>query len=83
MQLYLQLGDGAVLRRSDCAIIPNDPANLDRVEFNAWVAAGGVADPYRAPLSQIRQRAARTEFLARKLEREGKVLEAYNLRRRP
>lgn len=34
-----------VLRRADGAFIPDDPANRDRQEYDAWLAAGGVPDP--------------------------------------
>lgn len=33
-----------VLRLTDGATIPNDPNNVDRVAYNAWVKSGGVPD---------------------------------------
>jgi hypothetical protein len=38
-----------VIRTADHAHIPNDPANRDRVEYDKWLAAGGMPDPYVAP----------------------------------
>ena len=35
----------AILRTSDGALIPPDPANHDYAEFLAWVAAGNTPDP--------------------------------------
>jgi len=34
--------DGGVLRLSDNAGIPFDPANQDFVEYNKWLSEGGV-----------------------------------------
>jgi hypothetical protein len=38
-----------VIRTADNAGIPNDPNNRDRIEYDAWLYAGGVPDPYVAP----------------------------------
>lgn len=38
-----------VLRTADNASIPHDPANRDWVEYQDWLAAGGVPDPYVSP----------------------------------
>ncbi len=35
-----------VIRNSDGATIPEDPANRDYAAYQAWVAAGGMPDPY-------------------------------------
>lgn len=34
-----------VIRTADQAWIPNDPDNRDRVEYDKWLADGGVPDP--------------------------------------
>ena len=39
----------SVIRTEDGAWIPNDPANRDRAEYDKWLAAGGVPDPYVEP----------------------------------
>jgi len=38
-----------VIRTADNASIPNDPDNRDWQEYQAWLAAGGVPDPYVPP----------------------------------
>jgi hypothetical protein len=38
-----------IIRTEDGASIPNDPANRDRVEYEEWLADGGVPDPYVPP----------------------------------
>jgi hypothetical protein len=39
----------SVIRTADNAAIPNDLANTDWVEYQNWLAAGGVPDPYVPP----------------------------------
>ena len=39
----------AVIRTADGACIPPDPANRDYAEYQKWVEAGGVPDPYVPP----------------------------------
>ena len=41
--------DSTVIRTADGACIPNDPANRDWVEYQKWLADGGVPDPYVEP----------------------------------
>ena len=38
-----------VVRTTDTASIPDDPANLDYVEYMAWCDAGNTPDPYVPP----------------------------------
>jgi hypothetical protein len=56
-QPYQQIRDGmdptkvsdTILRVADQAHIPNDPANRDRAEYEAWLAEGNVPDPPPPP----------------------------------
>jgi hypothetical protein len=41
----------AVIRTADNAHIPNHPDNRDWIEYQAWLAAGGVPDPVKPPIS--------------------------------
>ena len=41
--------DAAVIRTADEATIPNAPGNRDWDEYQDWLDAGGVPDPYVVP----------------------------------
>lgn len=50
MAEYQLTATDSVVRTADSANIPNDPANRDWVEYQKWLAEGGVPDPYVPPL---------------------------------
>lgn len=53
MSDYALTGNDAVLRNADGVYIPDNPANRDRAAYEAWLAAGGVPDPYVAPPAPV------------------------------
>lgn len=42
---YQRISNGLILRVSDGAIIPDDPKNVDRQEYEAWTRRGNTAPP--------------------------------------
>jgi hypothetical protein len=49
MAEYQLTATDAVIRTADKVVIPNDPENRDRIEYEKWLADGGVPDPYKKP----------------------------------
>lgn len=50
---YALTDSDIVIRTADGAFIPPDPGNRDRREYDEWLAAGGVPDPYIAPPAPV------------------------------
>ena len=77
MALYRLTAGTAIVRESDNAVIPNDPANADRQAYLAWLAAGGVPDPVAvAPINGAIQLAAMQAARVKKLAASGQTLQA-------
>lgn len=49
MSDYRLTDSAIVIRTADAASIPDDPRNRDRAEYQAWLDAGGVPEPYVVP----------------------------------
>jgi len=48
-EYQLTATESCVIRNLDGASIPNDPANRDWVEYQAWLTAGNIPDPAPPP----------------------------------
>jgi hypothetical protein len=60
---YTLLPGGAVLRKVDGALIPDDPGNRDRQSYALWLAAGHTADPTPTPATTVPAQITRRQFI--------------------
>jgi hypothetical protein len=51
---YLTGLPSMILRKADAVLIPPDTTNPDWLEYQAWLAAGGVPDPADVPIPSSR-----------------------------
>ncbi len=68
---YQLTASEAVTRTADGASIPNDPANRDRIEYEEWLADGGVPDSYVEPKPTIPEPTAEEKLF---YEHENRIL---------
>lgn len=53
MSTYRHLANGFVLLLPDMIQVPNDPYNSAWLDYQAWVAAGGVTEPFAPPVVDL------------------------------
>ena len=67
-----KLTQNGVIRLSDGAFIPNNPANKDWQEYQEWLAQGNTPEPEYTP-QELRQK-LKSEILALRLQRINEVI---------